>query len=49
MALGSLIWGVALSLAAVMAWSVGTLLAWVVFGMLLAVFVSLAAALQLRR
>jgi hypothetical protein len=49
MALGSLIWGVAMSLAAVMAWSIGTPMAWGAFGALLALFVSLAAALQLRR
>jgi hypothetical protein len=49
MALGSLIWGVALSLAAVSAWSIGTPLAWAAFAMLLALFVFLAAVLQLRR
>jgi hypothetical protein len=49
MALGSLIWGIALPLAAVSAWSIDTPLAWAAFGMLLALFVSLAAVLQLRR
>jgi hypothetical protein len=49
MALGSLIWGVALSLAAIVAWSIGTPMAWGAFGTLFALFVSLAATFHLRR
>jgi hypothetical protein len=49
MALGGVMWGVVIPLAALTAWSVGGPAAWVGFSLLLGVFAWLALALQRRR
>lgn len=49
MALGSLMWGVVIVFAALFAWSVGGLAAWIGFALLLTVCTSLAFALQRTR
>jgi hypothetical protein len=48
-ALGSLMWGMVLALAGVVAWSVGSVAAWAVFALLLAIFALMVAAVQRAR
>jgi hypothetical protein len=48
-ALGSLMWGASLALAGIVAWNLESLAAWAVFALPLAIFASMAVALQRTR
>jgi hypothetical protein len=49
MALGSLMWGIVIALAALFAWSVGSSAAWIGFALVLVTCTSIALSLQRTR